>query len=143
MLTGRSCLQGSREGTDDDDDYFHNEAGLPCIPDVPESLRSESDSMDLDELPCIVPEDLVLPNGPTRASSGSDEHQLPAPQPQSSTARPLAPEAASIRRSEHTPSHTMPLCDLQTCMWRIQGQTRTKHEQVNNTFTGVCRTEAG
>ena len=94
-------MQGSREGTADDDDYFHSEAELPCIPDVPESLKSESDSMDLDELPCIVPEDLILQNGPVRASSsGSDEPQLPASQSHSSTPRRLAAAAASISRSE-------------------------------------------
>ena len=99
-LKGRHCVQGSREGTDDDDDYFHSEAELPCIPEVPEGLKSESDSIDLDELPCIVPEDLVLQNGPVRASSsGFDEPQLPASQSHSSAPRRLAAAAASISRS--------------------------------------------
>ena len=82
--------------------------------------------MDLDELPCIVPEDLVLQNGPARApSSGSEERQLPAPQPQSSAAMRLAPAAASISRSAHNPSSVMPPHDLEGNMWLILGQTRT------------------
>ena len=99
----------------DDDDYFHNEAELPCIPDVPDSLRSESDSMDLDELPCIVPEDLVVREGSMNASnSSSDERHLPAPQSQSSTSSRLAAAAASITRSEHLASSALPPCDHET-----------------------------
>ena len=108
----------------DDDDYFHNEAEIPCIPDVPESLKSESDSMDLDELPCIVPEDLIVRNGPVEASGrGSDERQLPASQSQSSTSKRLAAAAASINRSEHLASTALQHLDLTNMCIRCQGDS--------------------
>ena len=95
------CLQGSQEVKNaDDDDYFHSEAGLPCIPDVPDSLKSESDSIDLDELPCIVPENLeVLEGTPVEASmSDPDEYRIPTGQHRASPSR-LSTAAASITRS--------------------------------------------
>ena len=101
----------------DDDDYFHTEAELPCIPDVPESLRSESDSMDLDELPCIVPDDLILQSKPVEAarSASPEEHQLPGSLAHASAAKRLTPAAASITRSEPLRrSLSQMLCDLLT-----------------------------
>lgn len=81
----------------DDDDYFYTEPGPPCIPDVPESLKWESDSVDLDELPCIVPDDLQ--SLPVDASlSDPDEYRLPAAKPRAGAT--LTAAASSITRSE-------------------------------------------
>ena len=82
-----------------DDDYFYSESGLPCIPDVPESLKWESDSVDLDELPCIVPDDMQAL--PADASlSDPDEYRLPAAAPRAGAA--LTAATASLTRSEPT-----------------------------------------
>jgi hypothetical protein len=48
-------LQGPRN----DDDYSHDEAEVPCIPDLPDGLSMESDSIDLDEVPCRVENDVA------------------------------------------------------------------------------------
>ena len=91
--------QGSVDVSGDDDDYFYAESGLPCIPDVPESLKWESDSVDLDELPCIVPDDMQsLPADPSL--SDPDEYRLPAAAPSASAT--LTAATSSITRSEPT-----------------------------------------
>ena len=48
-----ACVQGFQ----DDDDNFRSAdvAAALCIPDVPDSLNTESDSIDLDDVPCVVP----------------------------------------------------------------------------------------
>ena len=90
MHLDRPCAQGSQGSMGDDDDYFHNEA----------------------ELPCIVPEELVVREESMNASiSSSDERHSPAPQSQSSTSSRLAAAAASITRSEHLASSALPPCD--------------------------------
>ena len=102
-MSACAALQVSQDVNDDDDDYFHSEATLPCIPDVPDNLKSESDSVDLDELPCIVPENIM----PTRAAdtaaeaavSDLKEYRLSSAQPATSTATSLPAAAASITRS--------------------------------------------
>lgn len=94
-------MQVSRDGSDNDD-YFHSAAELPCIPDVPDSLKSESDSVDLDELPCIVPDDMMPLEPVTVEASMSDPDKcrMPAAQPRSGASPRLEPAAASITRSE-------------------------------------------
>jgi hypothetical protein len=105
MLPALQVLQDvvDSDDDDDDDDYFHSEASLPCIPDVPDNLKSESDSIDLDELPCIVPESMM----PERAADTALEvpmRKLNEDTPRSiqratSTATRLPAAAASITRS--------------------------------------------
>ena len=91
--------QGSVDVNGDEDDYFYMESGLPCIPDVPESLKWESDSVDLDELPCIVPDDMQ--SLPVDASlSDPDEYRLPAAAP--SAGASLTAATSSITRSKPT-----------------------------------------
>lgn len=38
----------------DSDDYFHKDAAQLCMPDIPDDINAESDSIDLDDVPCIV-----------------------------------------------------------------------------------------
>ena len=127
MISPHKCslvsAQGSVDVNGDDDDYFYMESGLPCIPDVPESLKWESDSVDLDELPCIVPDDMQ--SLPEDASlSDPDEYRLPAAEPRAGAT--LAAAASSITRSQPTllsPMYNMGAClgcgpDVILVMWQ-------------------------
>ena len=94
-----ASAQGSVDVNGDDADYLYAQSRPPRIPDVPESVKWESDSVDLDELPCLVPEDLQ--SLPAEASlSDPDENRLPAAKPRAGAT--LTAAASSITRSELT-----------------------------------------
>lgn len=114
-MSAGAALQGSQDVVDDDDDYFHSESILPCIPDVPDNLKSESDSVDLDELPCIVPESMMPESAADPAAKAPmndlNEHRLASAQPASSTAMRLPAAAASITQSKlHAKPRAAPSC---------------------------------
>ena len=115
-MSACAALQGLQDVVGDDDDYFHSESILPCIPDVPDNLKSESDSVDLDELPCIVPESMMPESAADTAAEALvrdlSEHRLSSAQPASSTAMRLPAAAASITRSKcmHAKTYGASIC---------------------------------
>ncbi len=65
----------------DDDDYFQVGEDLSqlCIPDLPPGFNTESDSIDLDDVPCVIePEEAALIESMQTSSSGTSHLQTEA-----------------------------------------------------------------
>ncbi|EIE18822.1 hypothetical protein COCSUDRAFT_59753 [Coccomyxa subellipsoidea C-169] len=58
-------------GTPDSDDYFHEDPKQLCIPDIPDDLNTESDSIDLDDVPCRVEDSVPMPSTPASSSAAN------------------------------------------------------------------------
>ena len=76
--TAEVVLHTALQGFQDDDDYFrsYDEAAALCVPDIPDSLNTESDSIDLDDVPCVVPVDGSM-DIPAGDSSSQEERHSP------------------------------------------------------------------
>ena len=57
------------QGMPDSDDYFHADPKQLCIPDIPDDLNTESDSIDLDDVPCRVEDSVPMPSTPASSSA--------------------------------------------------------------------------
>lgn len=72
------CQDG---GSEDNDDYFHDAddsfaeaAASICVPDLPEGLNTESDSIDLDDIPCKIPGEQPESGAPAGDGSAAAEN---------------------------------------------------------------------
>ena len=93
----------------DNDDYFHEDPKQLCIPDIADDLNTESDSIDLDDVPCRVEE--LLPEPSMSASLSASAFTSAPDQPgdmraHGSPSAAAAAAAAPISRSEFVLSFT-------------------------------------
>jgi hypothetical protein len=87
------------QGMQDNDDYFHEDPKQLCIPDIPDDLNTESDSIDLDDVPCRVEELLPEPSTPASMSAPAST-SAPDQSGEMRAAAAAAAAAAPISRSE-------------------------------------------
>ncbi|BDA48910.1 probable potassium channel subfamily T member 2 at N-terminal half [Coccomyxa sp. Obi] len=109
-------------GMPDSDDYFLEDAEQLCMPDIPDDINAESDSIDLDDVPCRIVEDpssssasSALATSAATSASVSTSAAASAPESKSAATSALAAagseaplENAEARRPQPsliTPAH--------------------------------------
>lgn len=120
-----ATIQGLRDPTDDlhdDDDYFHDAAAALCVPDLPEGLNTESDSIDLDDIPCKIPEEPQPPQ--QQRSDGGNAATDTASQvawPRQEASGPETSTPASGKGTFYDCSHSHNISVLPAWqLWRVQ-----------------------
>jgi hypothetical protein len=98
------------QGFQDDDDYFRSidEAAALCVPEIPASLNSESDSIDLDDVPCVVPDSSSIDIPAAESASGEEEERR-------SSGRAASTSEASVRAGDFACSTLQSLISGSVC----------------------------
>lgn len=111
----------------DSDDYFHDETEPLCVPDLPENLKTESDSIDLDDVPCCV-ESLPSAAAAQAATSAAPSHAKTQGGTDASEPSVATTPVSSVSRSD--PFH-FSCSALQTCYRNTESHCGKEHSYSN------------